>query len=136
MKLLLAISATNHKNLEDGSIRWCGRLGFELKVFVPKNKRSRYKNVIADANYHYYLALEPDTLVSRTDAMSYAQQHGYGLLVTVPERLPSWHKRTAYDDVEVKLAYEAIDFARGEFVKNPRKRIKRWTNGVTIERVL
>lgn len=135
MKLLIAINSADHNNLADLALRWCGRLGFNVKVFVPKAKRYRFINAVAEANYHYYLALPEDIIISRTDAYTYAYQHDYDLLVTIPEGLKAWRKGSQYKDAEIKNAYMAIAKARLQFHDMPKKRIKRWSNGVKMERL-
>jgi hypothetical protein len=136
MKILVAINSTNAKILSDTTLRWVGRLGFEVRVFVPKNKRKKYLEIVDDTNYQWYLALEPkNTIVSRTDAETYAKQHGFDLLVTIPEHLESWRKKGFFKPDEVKRPYEAIANARGEFSRKPRKRIKRFKNGTVMRRI-
>jgi hypothetical protein len=56
-------------------------------------------------------------------------------LVRIPESLKAWRKGTEYKDKDIMHAYPAIGTARGEFGKSNRKQVKRWANGVTMERV-
>lgn len=136
MRILIAINATKPKTFGDSSLRWCGRLGYEVRIFAPKNKRKKYLYAVDDVNYHYYLALDPnETVVTRTTAKEYAYQHGFNLLVTVPEDLLAWRKKGQFKPDEVKRPYEAIATARGLFSRKPKKRIHRWANGVIMERV-
>lgn len=136
MKILLAINATDYKHLGDRALRWCGRLGYQLRVFVPKNKRSKFMQCIDDVNYHYYLNLQYDILVGRTTAMEYAKQHDFDLLLTVPEDLTEWRKGTAFKDTELIPPVKTIGAARIEFGKKPGMKIKRFSNGAVMERVI
>lgn len=135
MKILIVINSIKPKLVGDRALRWCGRLGKDLIIVVPRNKRRKYIETIDDANYHYYLALTYDIVITRSDAKSYAIQHDYDLLVTVPEELWSWRKGRQFKENEIAIAYEALAKARSEFGSKPRKRIKRWVNGVTMERL-
>ncbi len=136
MKILVAINATDWKTLDDRALRWCGRMGFDLRVFAAKNKRKRFLLAVENANYHYYLALKPnDTIITRMECRDYAQMFGYDLLVTVPEELTAWRKGSEFKIDEVKRAYETLASARGDLSRNPRKKIKRWANGVVMERI-
>lgn len=135
MKILLAVNATSPTKPIDNALRWAGRLGLDLKLFVPKGKRTKFFNTIDEVNYHYYQGLTYDCIVNRTDAENYARQHEYDLLLQVPEDLHSWRKGMQFNDAEIFLARTAIGKARLEFAEKPRKRIKKWFNGVTMERV-
>lgn len=136
MKILVAINSVNHKTVGDKALRWCGRLGLDVKLFVPKNKRKKFLETVDDANYHYYLALDKDeTVVSRTDAETYAKQHDIDLLLTIPESLSAWRKGTEFKDHEIKLAYEAITSARGQFSRKEGMNIKQFANGAIMKRV-
>lgn len=136
MKILVAIEATNPKIIVDKSLRWCGRVGFEMRVFFKNAKqRPKYEEAIADANYHYYLALEPRQLIARTDAMKYARAYDFDLVITIPQELSAWRKGTQFKANEIKYAYETIAKARGEFSRKPSMRIKRFANGAVMRRV-
>lgn len=135
MKLLVAIESTDYKNLPDRSLRWCGRSGFDVRVFVPKNKRRRFRDVVNEVNYQWYLALPQDTIVSRYTPVEYAKRNHVDLMLTVPENLISWKKGKEYSEEEIVLMREAVGKARLEFGQKPRKQIKRFRNGCTIRRV-
>lgn len=135
MKILLAITSTNHDIVGDNALRWCGRLGFDIRLFIPKGKRFKYEDVLLDTNYHWYLDLPPIMLVTRTDAENYAKQHEYDLLLTVPEDLPSWRKDLFLHPEEIAYCHKSIGNARLEFAQKPKKRIKRWANGCIMKRV-
>ena len=134
MKLLLAIEATKPKELEK-ALRWCGRLGYELRVFAAKGKRKRFLDIFEDCNYHWYLALTHDQLITRTDSQTYAKQHDFDLMVTVPQGLEQWRKRSFLKPDELKHPVKAIGEARIEFGKKPRMRVKRFANGSVMRRV-
>lgn len=134
MKLLLAIEATKPKELEK-ALRWCGRLGYDLRVFVAKGKRKKFLDIFDDCNYHWYLDIRHDQLISRTDAHTYARQHSYDLMLTVPENLEQWRKRSFLKPDELKHPVVAIGTARIEFGKKPRMQVKRFANGAIMRRV-
>lgn len=110
-------------------------MGFDLKVFVGRGKKSQFSDVINEVNYQYYLNLKKDTIISRYTAEEYARQCKYDLLLTIPEDLESWRLSRRFKDDEINIAYTAISKARGEFSRKPRKRIKRWANGAIMTRV-
>lgn len=135
MKLLVAITTTRPKLTGDKSLRWAGRLGYDLILVGTKGKRKKLLETVADANYHYYLALPDSTVVTRTSALSYAIEHDYDLLLELPDDLDSWRKGMAFKVAEIKIAYETISTARGQFSKKPGMKIKRFTNGAVMRRL-
>jgi hypothetical protein len=136
MKILLAITSTRPKTMADNSLRWAGQLGYAVRVFTPTNKRKKFLAAIADVNYHWYLALDAEeVVVSRYSPSLYANLMGFDLIVHIPDDLATWHKRMAFSDKEINHTFSAIGNARGEFSRSSRKRIKRWHNGVVMERV-
>lgn len=136
MKILLAIKPSKPKHLADNALRWCGRLGYQMRVFVPKKRQLvKYAEEIAEVNYQYYLALGVDILTVHKDPKQYAKENGYDLLLSVPAELKAWRKGTAFKDTEIIWPRGAVGLARIEFGKKPKKRIKRWSNGCTMERV-
>lgn len=132
----MAIEATKHRPLPDRALRWCGRAGFELRVFCAKNKRSKFVEAVKHANYHWYLALKEDIVISRTDAMSYAKQHDFDLVVFIPESLRAWRKNSALKEWELKPMSKTIGSARSEFGRKPDLKVKRFTNGAVMRRVV
>jgi hypothetical protein len=143
MKLMIAIKSQDGKVLEDRALRWCGRLGFEIRVFVPKKKRAEYIEIINDANYNWYLAMDPEQVIVSSrfrgtlpnPAQQYARRHGFDLILYVPENLGEWKRGLAFSEEDIKIPYETIASARGEFSRGPRKLIIRWNNGCFMERV-
>lgn len=139
MKLLAAIKCGDNIEKLDMTLRWASRSGYDLKLFVPKDKLAEYANAIADANYHWYLAADPEaTMVEaagETDTpMTYAQVMGYDLLLRIPEGLELWRKDRTFEG-QVFFLCDSAGRARLEFSKNPRKRVEHWRNGATMERV-
>lgn len=135
MKILIAITTSDTKVVGDCALRWCARLGMDTRLFVPRNKHQKFKRVVDDTNYHYYLDFTYDQIISRVDQEKYAWLHGYDLLVEVPPNLLAWKKGTQFNDKEIYIAYGALANARLEFGAKPRKRIKRWHNGVVMRRI-
>lgn len=136
MKILMAIESKDPKRLGDHALRWCGRTGFELRVFIPKKRRrAKYEEAILDANYNWYMAIPTDIIVTRTSPKEYAQQHGFDLLLTIPEELFAWRKGTQFKDSEIWWVRKAVGAARLEFGAKPKMRIKRFANGCIMERL-
>lgn len=135
MRILVAITTSDTKLVGDRALRWCARLGMDVCLFVPKGKRRKFKEVIDDMNYHYYVDFTYDRLITRMDVEKYAWANEYELLVTVPHDLWSWRKNKQFKVDEIAHPYNALGKARVEFGNHPRKKIKRWNNGVTMERI-
>lgn len=136
MKILLAINSTRPKTLGNNTLRWAGQLGYDLAVFGPRNKRKKFLEALADVNYHWYLALEESCIVTKFNPNLYAIANGYDLIVYIPDDLLAWRKGSQFKPKEISQAFSVIGNARGEFSRNPRKRIKRFANGAVMERVL
>jgi hypothetical protein len=134
-KLLIAVECQRPKDTADNTMRWVSRGGFPYYFFVPKGKRKKFLDQLEDNNYHYYLAMGPDRIVTRTSAAEYAKQHDYDLMLTIPSDLHSWRKGTAFKPKEIYHFAKAIHNARGQFVKHPGKQIIRFENGAVMERV-
>ena len=132
MKLLVATTAKTTQSATM-PLAWAGRAGYAVRLFVPKGKASRYYKVIEDINHDEYLDLKYDMVVDRTDPKNYAEQHGFDLLVTIPNGLKAWKLKAP--DYGVGLFVIAISKARLEFNQNPNKRIKRWANGSVMQRI-
>lgn len=135
MRILLAIESTKPKVVGDAALRWAGALGYDVAVFAPRHKRKKYLEMIADVNYNWYLALEPNIIVTKETPQMYAALNGYDLIVMIPEEMESWRKGARFHKNEVNHAYAPIGNARGEFSRHPKKRIHRFHNGVVMERV-
>lgn len=135
MKILLAIQSKNPEAIIDNALRWAGRTGFELRIFAPKDAYHKYVAAVADANYHWYLAVKYSQIITKQDARDYAEMYGFDLLLLVPEDTKTWRYGHFMKDDEIMLCAEAVGKARAEFGQKPRMRIKRWANGCTMERV-
>lgn len=135
MKILVAVTPGTWRNADDRALRWVGRAGYELKIFVPRNKLNKYRGVIDNLNYHWYLALTYKDLESHLAPEEYALENSFDLLLTIPDELLSWRKRQRFKDWEIKTYVEAVGKARLEFSRKPRKRIHRWANGATMRRI-
>lgn len=134
MKLLVAIEAKGNPHKLDMTLRWASRSGYDLKVFVPQSGHKVYADAIADANYNWYLAVDPEQALVAADPMTYAQVMGYDLLLRIPEGLELWRKGRHFDG-QVFFLCDGAGRARLEFSKKPGKRVKHWRNGATMERV-
>lgn len=135
MKLLVAIKSDGKaKTIGDYTLRWAGRGGYALRLFVPGRQVRYYAQALKDANYDWYLALEPDIIIKNTEPMIYAYAMDYDLLVTLPDDMEGWKKTGDFDRHVYDFA-EAIGRARKLFSEKPRKRRIRFSNGAIIERV-
>lgn len=133
MKLLIAVpSEGNAEGVADGALRIVGRTGFRVKLFVPSNQRRAYRRAIADANYHWYLALTNELLESKLPPFTYALKNGYDLLLIFPDNVYKWGNDM---DTEIADFVEKVGEARLKFASSPRKRIERLGRGVVMERV-
>lgn len=134
MKVLVAIDSRSPKHFGDNALRWASRAGFNLRVFIPHRKQLKFAAALADANYNWYLGLDESVFVFG-NPREYAKEHGYELLVIIPDFLKSWHKRGFMKPTEVIDFHAAIGQARLEFSEKPRKKIRRWPNGVIMQRI-
>lgn len=136
MKILVACKTEDYKNIGDNILRWAARAGYEFRLFVPYAKHKRFEKAIKDVNWDYYMALgASETLVFRDDPEDYAKQNGFDLLVTIPDTLQSWRKGSRAKPEEMALYVKAIGSGRKYFSENPKAKIKRWANGVTMKRI-
>lgn len=124
MKVLVAIESTKRaEEMAHTTLRWAGRAGFDLRVFIPDNRQRKvYERFVDDYNYHYYGFLEPeDVVVAKSkdgDPMAYAKAKGYDLLVLLPDNLLDYH--TIEDDDKSFIEYaEDVGKARTEFGLKP-----------------
>lgn len=136
MKLLIAIKSDYPKRVANDVLRWVGRGGFDVKLFIPSHKYKQFVNAVADANYHHYLALSNSIIVLNSEPKRYAKLNGYDLLLTVAPDLLSWKSSLRFKDDEIKVFHMAIAEARVMFSKHPNKRIKRFSNGSVLERII
>lgn len=136
MKLLIAIDSTDYKHLADRTLRWASRSGSELRVFAPKNKRKKFLGAFELSNYHWYNDVRPEQLITRQTKEDYAKEHGFDLVLTIPEYLMSWRKGAKkFETEEIIYFTKVVENARRKFEQNERKRIIRFKNGSTMVRV-
>lgn len=136
MKILVACQTEDYKNIGDNVLRWAARAGYQFRLFVPYDKKKRFEKAIKDVNWDFYMALGAyDTLVFNEEPEVWAKNNSYDLLVTIPDTLQSWRKDSRYKPEEMALYIKAIGSARKYFSENPKARIKRWANGVTMKRI-
>lgn len=135
MKILLAIKIDHPEIANDKAIRWAPRTGFELRIFGENDMYSKLVNLVNDVNYNWYVHIKHDQIVTKQDVKAYAYEQSIDLLVTIPQSLKAWRKGTMLHDKETFYCREALGKARLEFGNKPRMRIKRFANGVTMERL-
>jgi len=136
MKLLVAIESSDIK-LINKSVRWAGRAGYALRIFVKANDWEPYVDRLKEINQNHYLHLTHKNLVVDEKPMQYAIDNDYDLLLTIKETRPSFSgKRKMIDiDAEVPKYAEAVGRARVEFANNPALMRQRLAIGVTMIRV-
>jgi len=135
MKILAAIvSDKNSEVLVDNTLKWAGRAGFNMRIFIPdKRQLSKYQKAIDDANYRYYLDI-PYTCIETGDPLKYAIDEGYDLLVLLPDNLPNWGK-SKHEDLTVLQYQEEVSVQRGLFDKYKKRDFKKFKNGASIQRI-
>lgn len=120
MKILVAIeSDKNAEQLAHTTLRWAARAGFDLRIFVPDNRQSKkYKKYLDEYNYYYWGNIDEErSIVTKQKPMDYAREHGYDLLVTLPDNLLDYY--TEEDDDKTFMEYtEDVAKARVEFGSN------------------
>lgn len=135
MKILLAIRSTNPELIADNALRWAARTGFELRIFAPRDDYHKYVNAVNDANYHWYLAVKHEQIITKYEPHEYAEMYGFDLILYVPEAVKTWRRGHFMKDDEIMLCAEAVGKARAEFGRKPRMRVKKWANGCIMVRV-
>lgn len=132
MKILVAI--TSEKPGKLSTLRWAARAGFNTRLFIPSpSQKDEYVAAIKDANYKWHLAIPEDFIVADLPG-TYAKEHGYDLLVIMPDDMTKWKFRINHELNPLVYAKE-MGVARVEFGKDPLKVTKRFINGVVMERV-
>lgn len=137
MKLLVAIESSDIK-LINKSVRWAGRAGYDLRIFVKGIDWEPYVDRLKEINMIHYLHLTHKHLVVDSKPMQYAADNGYDLILIIPEKRPAFSgKRKMIDlDAEVPLFAEAVGRARVELGTNPDVDSVTLKRGVTMRRVI
>lgn len=136
MKILLAINVDNPEVANDRSVRWAARTGFDLRIFGKKEEYSKLVNMVNDTNYHFYVHIKHEQIITKIDIETYAYEHEIDLLVIIPQDLWAWRKGTQFKNNETFVCREALGKARLEFGQKPGMKIKRFSNGVVMKRLL
>ena len=136
MKILVAIEGQglDHKVMGDSTLRWASRAGYDLRIFIKNRQMRKYLEVLADANYHWYLGIDHTQIITNHKPMPWALEHGYDLLLRLPADLLNWRNRATMER-QVFLYAEAVGKARLKFAQKPGKRVHRFANGAIMERV-
>ena len=137
MKLLVAIESKDIK-LVNKSVRWAGRGGYDLRIFVAGRDWEPYVDRLKEINQNHYIHLTHKHLVVDDKPMAYAVEHGYDLILQIPEHRPSFTgKRKRIDlDAEVPAFAEAVGKARVELGNSPELDSVTLKRGVTMRRVI
>jgi hypothetical protein len=135
MKILAAIvSDKNSEALVTNTLRWAGRAGFNMRIFIPdKRQLNKYMKAVDDANYKYYLDI-PYTCIETGDPLEFAKREGFDLLVKLPDDLKYWGI-SEHEDLTVLQYQEEISQQRGLFSKYPKRLFKIFPNKASIQRV-
>lgn len=138
MKLLVAIESSDIK-LINKSVRWAGRAGYDLRIFVSAYDWEPYVDRLKEINMNHYIHLTKKNLIADWSygIRHYALDKGYDLIVIIKETRPSFSgKRKMIDiDAEVPKFIEAVGKARVQFSENPELMRLKLSVGVTMERV-
>lgn len=133
MKLLIAIkSQSNAKKISDTALRLIGRTGYDFKLFVSLKQKRSYLKAIKDANYHWYLAIDSDVIVTKLPPFTYAVGKGYDLILMIDDSFEYWVKDL---DREVPSFCRKVGQTRVRFSENPKMKRCKLKQGVTMERV-
>lgn len=132
MKILAySVSQDNADTISDGALLLMGRSGYDSKLFVPNKQKKKYMKAVADANWHWYLALSPEMVMAGFDPMHYAQD-AYDLMLEIPDDI----KLNPLDMDNIIPAFcRMVGKARLSFSKNPKKMEYKLPRGVVMRRV-
>lgn len=135
MKIFVAIESSNNaKVLANTTLRWAARAGFNMRIFVPSEKQRRiYAAFIEEANHNWYLDLPDDVVVVGKSPKRFAEENGFDLLVRLPDNLRKWKRWLNYD---LNVLHYAADLGKTRIkFADPEKKVERFKNGATIERL-
>jgi len=135
MKILLAInSEKRYKLIADESLRLACRFGYKSVIFVPLKEVNKYRKTITHAEYDYYLERGSIEVIAGQDPKAYARNHGFDLLLTVPD-----DSTPPYDDkgeTRYLLAFaKKVESTRAKFEKGIYKNKKTLGGGVIMEKL-
>lgn len=108
MKLLVAIQSTDIK-LVNKSLRWAGRTGYALRVFVRGMDWEPYVDRLKEVSENHYINLSQKNLVVDSMPEQYAADNGFDLLLVIPEGRPAFSNKR----LKINLDEEVMEFAKG-----------------------
>lgn len=136
MKILVAVLCNDPAQIEKGSLLWVSRAGFAIKIFVPRgSNRSKFHAAIDEANYQEYLDLRYDMITSKTNALKYAQDKDFDLLVLVPAGLKAWNTRKNKEAMIIDFAAD-VGAVRKKISKDDTLHDMEFDNGTRMVRVV
>ncbi len=136
MKLLVAVKSSDIR-LVNKSLRWVGRTGYTLRVFVKGVDWEPYVDRLKEISENHYLNLTAKNLVTDYDPEVYARENGFDLLLEIPEARPAFRqKRVRINlDEEVMEFAKAVGAARKTLSENHELSSVTLRRGVTMRRV-
>lgn len=122
MKILTAIESSKRaEEMAHTTFRWAARAGFDIRIFIPDRRQlKKYQAAVDDANYHYYLVGRDETkiITPKQKPLDYAREHGYDLVILLPDTLLDYSTVENDDKSMVEFAEDA-GAARKQFGLNP-----------------
>lgn len=136
MNILVAIQSHDNANkLMKTTLSWVARAGYTLKIFVADEaQRKKYTQMVADANYEWYLDLNESAVVVSITPTDYANNEGFDLILFLPDNISRWKKHENIDKTVLSFT-EDVGSARSEFATDPNKNRVEFDNGAIIYRL-
>lgn len=136
MKLLIAVQSKDIK-LVYKSLRWLGRTGYDLRIFIGGYDWEPYIDRLKDVNMNHYVLLTEKNLVVDVEPMVYAEANGYSLIIEVLEHRAAFSmKRKGIElDKEVENFVRAVGEARVKLGESPELDSVTLRKGITMRRV-
>lgn len=136
MKILVAIeSSENPKTLASHTLRWAGRAGFNMRIFIPDEvQRAAYEQAVNEANHNWYLDLPQTVIVAGKTPKEFGKAGGFDLVLYLPDNLRKWTRYANHDLNVMKYATE-VAAARVRFGNDPNKKDEHFSNGAIMIRL-
>lgn len=136
MKLLVAIESSDIK-LVNKSLRWAGRTGYALRVFVKGMDWEPYVDRLKEISENHYINLTQKNLVTDQTPEQYAADNNFDLVLKIPEARPAFSgKRKGINlDEEVMAFAKGVGEARLKLSQSPELVSVSLKRGVTMSRV-
>lgn len=136
MKILVAINnPKDAKVLGNTTLSWAPRAGYNMRIFLPDDSKGQeYIEILSHVNYREYLDLHPAMLLVGYDPESYAREHGFDLLLTLPDNLKRWNNRRNKDRMVIDYVSD-VGAARLNMAEAKPGEISNFENGATLKKL-